>query len=203
MNEFEWNKIFAAVLLAGIIAMLASFFADKIVPKKELEQNAITIEGVGETVVIAQEEQKAEPILALLAGADLERGENLSRACVACHSFNQGGPNKIGPNLYDIVENKYAHLSDFNYSDALMAREGVWTYDSLNQFLWKPKTYLPGTKMNYVGLRKPEDRANLIAWLRTLSDAPADLPTAAEIAAEQPPPEENTTAEDNTEAVDG
>lgn len=168
-SNLENNKIFAAILVAGITAMLAGFIAEQLVHSETPEEEAYPIEAIevsagGEVV----EETGPEPIADLLATADIARGESLSKACAACHSFNQGGPNKIGPNLWNVVNGPKAHLDSFAYSSAMEEKGGVWDYEALNAFLWKPKKFIPGTKMNYIGLKKPEDRAAVIKWLETL-----------------------------------
>lgn len=185
MNNMEFNKIFAALLVAGIVASLSGFVSHKLVHSDKKDGYAYPIEG-GEDAGggAARAEPVAEPILALLASADIGRGEQVAKACAACHSFNKGGANGIGPNLWNIVNADKAHMAGFAYSDTLAGMDGVWSYDKLNIFLWKPRAYVPGTKMNYIGLRRPDDRAAVIAWLRTLSDSPAPLPTATQIAAE-------------------
>ena len=111
----------------------------------------------------------------LLASANIENGQKISKKCVACHGFDSGGKNKVGPNLYNIV-NKLQAKADFSYSKALSSLSGQWSYQELNKFLYKPKLYAKGTKMSYAGLSKVKDRANLIAWLRTKSVNPAPLP---------------------------
>ncbi len=121
------------------------------------------------------------PILALLASADITAGEKLSKKCVACHSFNSGGKNKVGPNLWNILNQSKASKDGYSYSKALKEFGGEWDYQSLNAFLLKPKNYINGTKMNFSGLKKTKDRANIIAWLRSLSDNPEPLPTEDEI----------------------
>ena len=187
MNNMEFNKIFAAVLAACIIAMFSGFVADKLVHPHDLKENAVKVDG-GEIASVGgpKKAATAEPILALLADADIERGKKLSKACAACHSFDKGGANGVGPNLYDIVNIQKQHHKGFSYSGVLNTNGGeVWTYAELNAFLWKPKKYAPGTKMTFAGLKKPADRAAMIAWLRTLSKNPADLPSAA-IGAESP-----------------
>lgn len=202
--SLEWNKIFAAVLVAGITAQVAGFASDKIFHKEALEENAYEIE-VAEMPGASMEATGPtgpEPILALLADADVTKGEKLSKACAACHSFDQGGPNKVGPNLYGIVNSHYAHLDNFAYSDAIKAAGeagATWTYQNLNAFLWKPKEHIPGTKMNYIGMKKASDRAAIIAWLRTVSNSPAALPDASAIAAEAP---EEATESEETQAQD-
>lgn len=186
MSNFEFNKIFAAVLLAGIVAMLSGFIANKVMHPHHLEHDVVSIDGAATTG--ARGPQKAampEPILHLIATADIEKGQKLSKACAACHSFDQGGPSKVGPNIWNIVNADKGGKAGFAYSDAMLAHEGTWSYASLNKFFWKPKNYVPGTKMNYIGLKKPEDRAAIIAWLRTLSSSQAALPSEAEISAEK------------------
>ena len=116
-----------------------------------------------------------EPILALLANADIDSGQKISKKCIACHGFDSGGANKVGPNLYNIV-NKDQGKADYAYSKTLASLSGKWTYEELNKFLYKPKLFYKGTKMNYAGLSKTKDRADLIAWLRTKSDSPVALP---------------------------
>lgn len=197
MSSFEFNKIFAAILVAGITAMLSGFIANKLVHPHDLEKDAVEIDG---GAVIGSGPKKAalpEPILHLIATADVARGQKLSKACAACHSFDNGGPNKVGPNLWGIVGAPKAHSDSFGYSSTMANFGGAWGYAELNKFLWKPKKYMPGTKMNYNGLKKPEDRAAMIAWLNTLgSNDP--LPNAAEIAAEAA---ELTPPEDEAEAA--
>lgn len=185
MDNMEFNKIFAAILVAGIVAMLSGFVAGKLYHPKDLEENAVKIEGVAVAESGPKVEPKAEPILHLIATADLERGQKLSRACAACHSFDKGGPHGIGPNIWDIVNKQKAAEGGYAYSKVLEERaDQKWDYVSLNQFFWKPKKYMPGTKMNYIGLRKPEDRAAIIAWLRTKADTVQPLPSESDIAAE-------------------
>ncbi|WP_162906914.1 c-type cytochrome [Algihabitans albus] len=188
MSSLEINKIAAAVLTAGLVVMTSGFIADLLVGGHgEAEEDAYPIqlaEGDAGSAPMAEEEPGLEPVLPLLASADPAAGESLTRACAACHSFDQGGAQKVGPNLWDIVNAPHAHIAEFAYSDALMAMaDEPWTYEDLNAFLASPRDYAPGTKMSYAGMRSVEDRANLIAYLRSLSEDPAPLPTAEEIEA--------------------
>lgn len=168
--SMEFNKIFAALLVAGITAMLSWFVAHQVYHPKHLEENAYKVE-VAEAAPgpgAAAAPQEAEPIDGLLASADIAQGERLSKVCASCHTFDKGGANRVGPNLWGIVGNKHAHAGDFAYSDAMKAHAGhTWTVEMLNQFLWNPKKTLPGTKMTFAGIKKPEDRAALIKWLQT------------------------------------
>ena len=114
-------------------------------------------------------------LVALIADGDVAQGERVSKKCKACHVFEEGGKNKLGPALWGIVGRDIASHDGFNYSGALTELEGDWTYEALDQFLAAPKTYVPGTKMVYAGLKKEQDRADLIAYLRTLATEPAPL----------------------------
>lgn len=201
MGGMEFNKIFAALLVAGIIASLGGFLGKALVYPHKLAEDAYKIEGVEDGAGAAGGGAKAvaEPILAMIATADIARGEKLAKACAACHSFDKGGPNGVGPNLWGTVGGPKNHASGFAYSGTLEAQGGdVWTYAEMNKFLWKPKAYAKGTKMNYLGVKKPEDRAALVAWLRTKADSPKGDPSAADIAAEEAelaPPAEEAAAE--------
>ncbi len=182
----ELNKLMAAVLVAGIVASFAGFVARETIHPKHLHENAVKIEGVDEAGHGGASKPKMpEPILALIAEADLARGEKVSKACAACHTFDQGGADGTGPNLWGVVGRAKGSHGGFAYSEGMAAKGGSWDYSALNWFLWKPKAYVDGTKMNYVGLKKPEDRAALIAWLRTMSGSAPALPSAAAIAQEQ------------------
>lgn len=173
MNSFEWNKIFGAILLAILVGLMAGFISGKLVHPERLEKTVIAIEGVDAPVESGATAAAAPagpgPIDALMAGADTANGQKLSRACAACHSFDKGGANKVGPNLWNIVGNKHAHADGFAYSDGMKALHGEpWKEDDLNHFLYNPKGYIKGTKMAFAGLKKDQDRADLIAWLKTL-----------------------------------
>ena len=211
MSSFEFNKVFAAVLSVGILIMLIGFVSDSIFVSEKLSKDAVSIEGAstadGHGSVVASAPKLPDPIMGMLADADIERGKKLSKACAACHSFEKGGPTKQGPNLWGMMGKKKASISGFSYSDALKSFGGSWGYDDMNKFLAKPKKYVPGTKMNFAGLKKAKDRAAMIAWLRTMSDSQIALPSAAEIAAEEathaPPPVEEAPADAAAPAEDG
>jgi len=179
-SSLESNKIAAAVLTAGVLAMLSGFVAELLYhPHVELEENAYVVAAAesGAAPMAAAEAPALEPIGPLLAAADAANGEKVAKKCTACHSFDEGGANKIGPNLYDLVNRPIASHEGFGYSDALKAHAGdTWTYEHLNAFLNKPKDFAPGTKMSFAGLGKAGDRADLVAYLRSLSGSPAPLP---------------------------
>ena len=117
---------------------------------------------------------------AMVAAADVAKGANFAKRCVACHTFEKDAGNKVGPALWGVVDRPIASVPDYEYSEAMVAfAEGgakTWTYDELSAFLADPKGHVPGTKMVFPGIKKDEDRANVIAYLRTLADTPAPLP---------------------------
>lgn len=186
MDSLKFNKIAAGFLCGALLVMAGIKTAEVLIPHEQLEANAYPVEvpETAEATAVAEVPTGPEPILAMLASADLAAGEKLAKKCTACHSFNEGGPAKVGPNLWNIVNAAQGRDSGFGYSTALAGLGGVWSYTELNGFLEKPKAWLKGTKMNFAGLKKPADRANMIAWMRSLSTAPAALPTEAEISAE-------------------
>jgi cytochrome c len=121
---------------------------------------------------------QADSIAPLLATADPAAGETYAKkVCAQCHSLNEGGKAIIGPNLYGVVGGPHAHMPGFNYSDAMKAKQGPWTYDELFAWLTKPDAYAPGTRMAFPGIKNEKLRLDVIAYLRTLSHDPAPLPT--------------------------
>lgn len=137
---------------------------------------ALTSAAAISVLAVSAGAQEVEPVTDLLADADPAQGEELSVQCTACHTFEEGGNHLIGPNLWDVVGRPKASLEDFAYSDALAALEGEWTYDELNEYLANPLGYAPGNRMAFPGVSEPEDRAAVIAYLRSLSPDPAPLP---------------------------
>ncbi len=176
------NNTIAGWVLAGGIAALGFsilsgkfFHADK---NERPETMGFVIEGV----VSSDEGGKEEvPMSMMLAKADIAAGEAVFKKCVACHTVNEGGANGIGPNLYDSLGKPHGHVAGFAYSDALASVEGDWNFDNMNAWLISPRKYAPGTKMTFAGLGKPEDRANVIAYMNAQgSNLPYPEPPAVE-----------------------
>jgi len=179
MSSFEWNKIAGAILATMILAMVSGIVASILVRPRPLEHPAYMVAG-GEATQTkaaagAPEAPKVEPIGPLLAKADVNAGKDVAKKCVQCHTFDKGGPNRIGPNLYGIVGEPIAQGKGFQFSAALSGHKGEWSPEELNKWLAKPQDYAKGTKMTFVGLPNAQDRANVIAYLNSLSDSPKPL----------------------------
>jgi cytochrome c len=191
--SLETNKTLAALLTAGIIASGSGVVSRILYHPHVPEENAYVIE-VPEAAAQKGEAATAEavPLPTLLAQASPEKGASEAKKCAACHSEEKGGAIKIGPPLWGVVGRDIASIEGFAYSDALRGKEGQWTYENIFEFIPGPKAWAPGTKMAFAGIKSPEDRADLLAYLRTLSDQPVPLPEAA--AAEAAPATEQAAA---------
>jgi len=175
MSSFEWNKIIASVLTAMIVAMVSGILASQLVHPKRLEHPVFVPPGAeaGATAATASAPGPAaaapEPIADYMAKADPKHGEQVAKVCLQCHTFAKGEANKIGPNLWDIMEENIASVAGYQFSPALLADKNMkWTRDELNIWLYKPQEFAHGTKMTFPGLPKPQDRADVIIYLESL-----------------------------------
>ncbi len=187
MDSFEINKMIGALLGVVFIVFSVSIISDSIFAAPVPEKEGFLIEAAEPAEGGAKEAVAEVPIAVLLASADADAGAAVFKKCGACHTGDKGGANKVGPNLWNIVDRPVASHEGFSYSSAMKTfAEGgtVWDYDHLNHFLASPKGLVKGTAMGFAGVKKPEERANLIAYLRTLADSPVPLPEAAAPAAE-------------------
>jgi cytochrome c len=182
MSGFEINKILASILVAIIIFVIIGFAGNFIVKINDSESlvKAYKIDlpeiSADSTTRKATNDEMAESISSLLASASLEKGEKIFKKCGSCHNYKKDSKSKIGPNLWNLLNRPKASANGFAYSKSLSDYGGKWTFEELNGFLYKPKEYIQGTKMNFSGLNNVEDRANLILWLRQQSDNPVPLP---------------------------
>ncbi len=195
MDSMEVNKAVAAALVAGIAFFLTGLIGDNLIYQTEPAKPPISIQGVQPAATTGGAPKPAElpPIAPLLVSADVQKGQQFaSTVCAACHSFNKGSKPIVGPNLYGIVGAPHDHEAGFDYSPALEKFKGQpWTYDALNHWLDNPTQYAPGTRMTFAGIPQAQLRADVIDYLRTLSDHPEPLPgpeTATKAAAASPAP---------------
>jgi len=180
MDSFELNKIIAAVLMTVLIVIGINKLADSIFHVEKPKQSAYKVEGVelaSSTGTIAEIKEVVQlNIKEILALGDAAHGEKIFKKCSACHIVAKGGKNLIGPALYGVVGRASASIPDYAYSSALKAHGKNWSFEELNGFLLKPRSYIKGTKMAYAGLRKDKDRASVILYLNNQSDSPLPRP---------------------------
>lgn len=184
MSSFDFNKIAMAFLGTVFILFSLSILSESIFHSEVPEQAGYEIAAAeGDTAhggAAADAGPAYDPIAPLLASADVGAGEKVFKKCASCHTWEQGGANKVGPNLWNLVGRPIGSaIGDFKYSAAIQefgADGKTWTYEELNAFLYKPKAHIKGTAMGFAGLKKTQDRANLVGWLRTHSDSPQPLP---------------------------
>jgi len=181
MNSFELNKILGAILFTCLCLLALNISAGAIfAPHKPAKPGyAIEVKAEAEGGKPGAPKEAEKPIAVLLASASVEKGQAAAKACQACHTFEKGGPNRVGPNLWDVVGNDRGEgRGGFAFSDAMKKKGGKWTYEELNEFLKNPRGYIPGTKMTFAGISRDTQRADVIDYLRSLSDSPQPLPKA-------------------------
>ncbi len=202
MFGFKWTEIIGAIVGTVVVVIVIHFAGNVLINPSELKTHAYPVPGVSPAPATASKPAPApapatapspapepapapapaaakaagEMAGAMLAKADIAKGKIVAKKCGICHTLNKGGPKKIGPNLWNIVNAPKARSKGYRYSKALARAGGNWGYEDLNRFLTKPRTAIPGNKMTFSGVKKISDRAALIAYLRILSDNPAPLP---------------------------
>ncbi len=191
MDSFELNKIAGAVLGTLLLTMGLGIVSEILfTPEAPAKPGFdIVVNEGGEGAQQAAEAPKAIPIQELFKTASAEKGASIAKRCAACHNFKEGAGAKVGPDLYGVVGRPVASSPGFSYSTAMKDHGGEWTPLTLNEFITSPKTYIPGTAMSFAGIPKETERADLIAYLNTLSHDPKPLPTEVPGAADAKPAE--------------
>ncbi len=179
MNLLDY-RILGALLGSTLFALLLGVLSNTLVSEIKPAKPGYELPGVEAPAAAAAASPAAAavPLPVLLAKADPAKGQALTKICATCHSFGKGEPAKVGPNLYGVVDRPKGSQAGFAYSDGMKAKGGNWTFDDLNAFITSPKTFVAGTKMAFGGEPDPGKRADIIAYLRTLSDSPVPLPAA-------------------------
>jgi cytochrome c len=178
MNSFELNKILGAVLGTCLILLALSIGAGALfAPEKPAKPGYIVAVKTEESGKAAAPEQ-VTPLPTRLAKASVEKGQSIAKQCQACHTFEKGGPNRVGPNLWNVVGEARGEGRGFNFSAAMKAKGGKWTFEELDKFIADPRGYIPGTAMTFAGIKNDQQRADVIDYLHTMSDNPLPLPKA-------------------------
>lgn len=180
MDSFELNKIAGAVLATLLVTLGLNIFSGILFTPRPAGDAGYPLPVPPEEAApqeAAAPEAQAQPLPVLLASADVAKGQAAARKCVSCHSFDKGGPNRVGPNLHEVVGRAKAGLPGFNYSAALKAKGGEWTFEDIAAFIQNPKGYANGTTMAFAGVGSAQERADIVAYLRSLSDNPKPLPS--------------------------
>ncbi len=175
MDSFEINKIFAAIIVTVLLVLGINKVSDVIfhVEKPDVEGYKVEIKVVSTSQ--ANEESQLD-ISAFLALGSVENGKKVFKKCAACHSINEGGGNKIGPKLWNVMFRPVGSIADYKYSKALSTYGKEWTWEEMNGFLIKPAKWIKGNKMGFAGLKKEEDRASIMLYLNENSNNPKTLP---------------------------
>ncbi len=198
MDSFELNKVLGALLGTVFVVFSVSLVSDAIFASHAPETPGFAIVVPEETEGGAAPEETGPSALELLASADAAAGESVFRRCTACHTPEEGGANRVGPNLYGVVNRPVASHEGFAYSAAMQefSQGGSvsWDFEQLSGFLRSPRTHVPGTSMSFAGIPDPQEEANLIAYLNTLSASPAPLPEIAPATEEEAAPAEGEEA---------
>jgi cytochrome c len=205
MDSFEWNKIIGAVLASLLLVRVIGIIGNVLVHPKMLAKNAfeVAIAAPSASKTGPTQTAAAKPSLPLLlANASAAKGKQIAAVCGTCHSFKKGAPNKFGPNLWGIVGSKPGTVPNYSFSKAMKHKPGTWTYAALFQFLKDPQKVVVGTKMPFQGLPSAKQRADVIAFLRTLNDHPLPLPKVVKTAAATTAPAKAATPASPAATID-
>lgn len=177
MLHSQKPMVLTAILTCLLIIKIIDVTADHIYYRDVPKGQNYPIEGVQNMTKSSQSSQPEEPeaLDSFMKTADIDRGKKIAQKCVQCHIFTKDGGNRVGPNLWNVFGAKFAHMANFIYSKSFQELKGVWNIKSLNEFLYKPSQFVKGTKMSFAGLKNPQDRADVIKYIHSMSNQPKEL----------------------------
>ena len=176
MDSFEINKIIVAVLIVVLLVFGIGKVSDIIFHVEKPKTPGYTVEVEQVVSASAKTVENKIDIAALMTMGDISHGEKQFKKCKACHSIKQGGGNKIGPKLWNVMFRPVGAITDYKYSKALSSYGKEWSWEEMNGFLIKPATWIKGNKMGFAGIKDEKDRASIILYLNQNSDNPKELP---------------------------
>lgn len=178
MQTTTFNKISMALLFVLLLTKGLGIFTSAIYAPDQLAKPGYALPAGAEApaTAAAKPADAGPPLPVLLAKADPAKGQADTKVCQSCHSFEKGGGAKVGPPLWGVVGRPKGSMAGFGYSDGMKAKGGAWSYEDINAFITKPSAYVAGTKMSYPGESDPAKRADILAYLKTVSDSPVDFP---------------------------
>ncbi len=175
MWSMNTNKYMGGLLVVAWLLLIVDFIGDQIIPPMETVVSTASA-SAAPAAVAAKPAVPDEPLPVLLAAASVDKGAKVAKKCASCHTFDKGGKNKVGPNLFAILGADRGIVGGFNYSAAIKAMGGKWGFEDMDSFLKNPKDFMKGTKMTFSGLKKAKDRAAMILYMRAQADSPVQLP---------------------------
>ncbi|MET0154891.1 MAG: c-type cytochrome [Rickettsiales bacterium] len=201
MKNLEGNKIVASVLLATLIALLCGKLAHFLYrPVLNPEPRGFSVAASDDGA--PKEQAKEIPFETLLQNGSADAGKKIFAKCGACHNDAEGAGAKIGPNLYGVLNRDKGTEPGFAYSDGMKDKGGKWTYDDLHHFIKSPRDFVSGTKMSFAGLRKDEDIANVVLYLRSMGDVDVPLPEAPVAAPDEKAPKDEKASAESSKPTD-
>ena len=173
------NKIIVSIILAIILIVGINKIADTIYYVEKPENSAYQVTSVSNTTsnetTSTSSSVESGNIMALLASASIDDGKKVFKKCAACHSIAKDGGNKIGPALWGVLGKQSGSIANYKYSKSMAAHAKLWSFEEMNNFLIKPKDWIKGTKMSFVGLKKESERAAVILYMNKNTDNPLPL----------------------------